>query len=456
MRVLIISPHFPPTNSADMHRVRLLLPYFEMYGWEVEVLAVDPAQVNSPQDVWLEEGLPAHVEVHRIAAVGLKWSKIPGLGTLGFRSLHALGKRGDELLSGKRFDLIYFSTTVFETHLLGPRWKRKYGLPFIMDFQDPWVSDYYREHPEVVPPGGRVKYAVIDRLHHWMEPRVFRECLGMTAVSPAYLPQLLRRYPDCEGKPSLVIPFPGDPGDLKRAEECNVSQPVFRSDDGLIHWVYAGVVIPAMHGTLRAFFRAVVKGAQPSLLERLRIHFVGTNYVPATQAQPVVTPIAAEYGLQAYVVEHPARIPYSEMLSCLRQANALLVIGSNDAGYTASKIYPYLLARRPLLSIFHEASSIITLLDHVHGSVCVPFGDDFEESRLATAIEESWLSNRQYEQVTPLNETAFAPYTASEQARQLAEFFRATLRINRHDSSARRQKPKSGEIPLEPSLNEHE
>ena len=137
-----------------MQRVRMLLPLFRENGWQVEVLAVMAEQVASPLDPWLVDGLPADVPVHRVKAMSLGWSRIPGFGTLGLRSLRALGRAGSKLLAKGSFDLVYFSTTVFEVHILGTCWKRKFGVPFVMDYQDPWVNDYYRNRPQITPPVG--------------------------------------------------------------------------------------------------------------------------------------------------------------------------------------------------------------------------------------------------------------------------------------------------------------
>ena len=41
-RLLMISPHFPPDSSAGTHRVRLLAPYLEAFGWRPTVLTVAP------------------------------------------------------------------------------------------------------------------------------------------------------------------------------------------------------------------------------------------------------------------------------------------------------------------------------------------------------------------------------------------------------------------------------
>lgn len=421
MRVLIISPHFPPVNAPDMQRVRMLLPYFSDNRVEAEILAVEPEQVACVRDEWLMDGLPPEVPVHRVRVLGLAWAKFPGLGTLGFRAMRALCKRGDELLASKRFDLVYFSTTVFEIHVLGPRWKRKLGVPFVMDYQDPWVNNYYREHPKVRPPGGRLKYWVIDRVHRLMEREVLSECAGVTAVSLAYLIQLRERYPAFATTPFLVQPFPGDTADLRRAASKGSEGEVFDSGDGCLHWVYAGVVIPGMHGTLRAFFRALKQALDGGWEPNLRIHFIGTNY--SVNALPVIGPIAAEFGLSGLIEELPWRIPYSQVLACLSSADALLVFGSDDPGYTASKIYPYILARKPLLTIFHHDSSVVTVMGEVGGGICVAFSNDDSEELVAERIGKTWFEGKLWEHLVALNEAAFAPYTAPVAVAKLVAFF---------------------------------
>jgi Glycosyl transferase 4-like domain len=420
--VLIISPHFPPSNTADMQRVRMLMPFFEENGWCAEVLAVQPQQVAAPQDDWLVEGLPANVTVNRVKALGLRWSRIPGLGTLGFRALLALAKAGDRLLSKKRFDAIYFSTTVFECHLLGPRWKRKFGVPFVMDYQDPWVNDYYREHPEVLPPGGRFKYFLVDWLHRRMEPKVLANCAGITSVSAAYPKQIRQRYSGMESLPTLVEGFPGASRDFERLSQSNVLQSCFSANDDMIHWVYLGVVIPGMCTALRALFHAVSSEFSPAKKARIRMHFIGTSYAPAGEGRPMVMPLAEDYGIGDMVDEHSARIPYSEGLACLMGADALLALGSDDPSYTASKIYPCLLARKPLLAIYHQQSSIVSLCEEVGGGVCIPFENGCEIDSLSHAIAEKWVRDRQYTKVVPLDQELFMKHTDRRSASTVCAF----------------------------------
>ena len=46
----------------------------------------------------------------------------------------------------------------------------------------------------------------------------------------------------------------------------------------------------------------------------------------------------------------------------LTHASAILLLGSTERHYTASKLYPALLAKRPILALFHQASSVVSIL----------------------------------------------------------------------------------------------
>ena len=412
-----------------MQRVRLVLPYLAANGWEVAVLAVDPGQAAAPVDPWLAEGLPGNVLVDRVKALGLAWGKLPGLGTLAFRAMGALQRRGDTLLGSGGFGLVYFSTTQFPVHLLGPRWLRRFGVPFAMDYQDPWVNEYYRGHPDVRPPGGRLKYGLADRLNLWMEPRVLHHCSGITSVSPEYPRQLRSRYrflrPDW---PVEVLPFPGDERDLNRVHTDGTRQSVFVPDDGNRHWVYVGRGGEDMHCALRGLFWALRKQERsgPGFLKNLRLHFIGTSYAAAGCGRKTVEPLAAEYALASVVQERPDRIPYSQALRCLLDAEALIVPGSDDPGYTASKIYPYILARKPLLAVFHEQSSVVEILRKTRAGTVVPFRPEQAPEDIAGRIlATGWLPNPLSPQT---NWAEFEPYTARAMTARLCRFFETCLK----------------------------
>src|SRR5262249_14511405 len=155
-----------PINAADMQRARLSLPYFREFGWDPYVLAVAPSG-NEVLEPLLEATIPAGTEVTRVQALPAAFTRMFGVGNLAIRALPALYAAGCRLIAEHDIDLVFFSTTSFLSMPLGRLWKRKFGVPFVLDFQDPWLSDYYETRPGAVPPP---KYALARRLHGVLEP----------------------------------------------------------------------------------------------------------------------------------------------------------------------------------------------------------------------------------------------------------------------------------------------
>jgi len=91
-------------------------------------------------------------------------------------------------------------------------------------------------------------------------------------------------------------------------------------------------------------------------------------------------------GVEDCVTEIAPRIDYLEALTVLTQATVILMMGSSEPHYTASKLYPGLLAQRPILAVFHEASSVVGILSGVrdlHHVRVVTYNDNNRaESRL--------------------------------------------------------------------------
>ena len=427
LRILAVSPRFAPTNGADTHRLRLVVNHASSAGWNVEVLCVEPEDDIGPTDPWLAEGLPSDVPVHRVRALPLKgW----GLRGLAQRSIWPLYRRGSDLLATGRFDLVFFSTTEFAVHLLGPAWKRRFGVPFCMDYQDPWVNDFYRRHPSVVPPGGRLKFMMADRFHRIAEGIVAPVCSGFLSVSRDYLDDLAARYgKNCEARPRLVRAFPAEPAEMERVRELVPNSSRTRDLAADRTWRYVGAIAPHMLKSASAFLEAWLASLARGLVAAGEIRFQadGTSYARAGTGDRTLAPLVAGSLLEPWVDENPDRLSYSRTLAALLQSDALVVFGSEEPSYTASKIYPYLMSGRPVLAIFHERSPVVGLIRAVGRAVCVTFDEETTTSQLAEEILEAWFRRRQHEQPIPLDRAALEPFTAATQARELGAWFREVL-----------------------------
>lgn len=419
--LLIVSPHFSPINAPDMQRVRMSLSYFREFGWHPLVLAVDPKYVDGVSDPVLLECLPSDVEIRRVPALRVEWTRRLGFSSLALRALPFLYRAGAELITRHRVDVIYFSTTQFWTMTLGRLWKRRFGVPFVLDLQDPWVSDYYEQrNPSERPP----KYRLARALHRVLEPWTMQVVDGIVAVSEDYHRDLRRRYPWISPELCRTIPFGGEPGDFKVAARFKKENEYFQPGDGLIHGVYVGVLGRVMRHTCVAICAALREGLErsPELFSRVRLHFVGTDYAAPPRRRATIQPIALEMGLGEQVREDPRRIPYFEALNVLRDADFLLLVGSDNPQYTPSKVFPYILARKPLLAILHERSAAVDMLRRA-GEV-VSFSSDTDLPRLVASLRSRWtelLQRLPYEPATHWE--AFEAHTALETTRRQCALF---------------------------------
>ncbi len=434
-RVLIVSPHFPPINAPDHQRVRMSLPYFEEFGWRPTVLAAGPETVEGTDDPLLERTLPAGLEVVRTGALPVQWTRRVGLGSLALRVLPAFWSAGNRLLSRERFDAVYFSTTMFAVMALGPLWRRRFGVPYILDFQDPWIDDSYDEPGAGPPPGGQFKHGFNQWLARRLEPRAMRDASEVIAVSPAYVETLRDRYPRLGADRFTVLPFGAPERDFAALPALTVRQTIFDPEDGLRHWVYVGRGGRDMAIALRVLFKAVAAARthDPQKWAALRMHFVGTSYAPAGRAEKTIEPVARECGVADLVDEHTGRVPYFEALQLLRQSDAILIVSSDSPAYSASKLYPCMLARRPLLALLHADSPAVDILRRCHAGQVVAFrpGAVQEAAEALGEVLDTCFSHAAAERPAELDEAHFfAEHGArAVTARQCEIFDRAVMRL---------------------------
>src|SRR5688500_16145971 len=227
--VLIVSPRFPPTSAADLHRVRQSLPHFADFGWRATVLAVKPQFVESCQDPLLAQALGPDVRIERVRALSATLTRTIGVGDLALRSFPFLYRAGARLLQRAEFDLVYFSTTAFTAMALGRMWKERFGVPFVLDLQDPWLSDYYDDKPASATPA---KYRFAHALHSTLEPWTMKAVDGLLSVSAGYLVTMRRRYPWLRTKPQVVLPFGASPADFDVVRKNPQPNPFFTKKPG--------------------------------------------------------------------------------------------------------------------------------------------------------------------------------------------------------------------------------
>jgi len=420
-KVLIVTPNWPPVSYPDLHRVRMALPYFEACGWEPIILKIDPDEQQGTKDPMLCMTVPPSVRTFQAGCLPLALTSWCGVRSVGLRSHFHLAAAGSRIIRKLAPDVVFFSTTMFTVTTIGRHWQRKYGLPYVVDFQDPWVATE-NGHDFGKATRDR-KYSASQALGRRLEPFTLRGAAHVVSVSPAYPTMLRQRYPWLREDRFTVLPFGAAERDFELLCRMPVTQTVFDPGDGKRHWVYVGRGGADMSLALRGLFKALrlQADAQPSLRDQLRVHFIGTDYAPSDRANKTVEPLAIEAGIARMVTEQTARLPYFEALQCLLDAEALVVPGSADPGYTASKLYPYVLARRPLLAIFHAESSVVDTLRRTEAGTVVTFSSGDTADGIAQRLAATgWLT---HQSLPATNWREFEQFTAREMTGRLCKVF---------------------------------
>jgi len=420
---LIISPHIPPINGADMHRVRQSLWYFKQFGWEPTVISVYEkdieGMVNEPL---LMLSIPNHTQIIKVRALSYKWTRKIGLGALALRSLPFYFFKVNQLLKNNKFEFVYFSTTLFPLLILGRYWKWRFKIPYVIDMQDPWHSTYYQDKPKAERPK---KYWFSYNLNRLLEPIAMKECDGLISVSEAYITELRKRYQNLLNIPASVLTFGAFAKDLEIANEVHSSDILGEGNHKNI--VYVGRGGFDMQPALSLIFSAFKMGLseQPAIYKRFRFVFVGTSYAPKGQGKKTIEPVADKEGILGYVREYTDRVPYFEGLSLLLQADLLFIPGSDDPAYTASKLYPYILAKKPLLGIFHSKSSAKYILEETNaGKVCTLDTNIVTIYKELDTLLKSILEDK-YRNETDW--TLFEKYSAKEMTKKQVELFNSVV-----------------------------
>ena len=359
-----------------MQRIRMSLTYFKDFGWEPEVVTVYPKHADVLKDDLLLESIPKDIVIHYVNAFEKKWTRKFGLGSLALRSIWFYKQKVNSLLKSKKYDLIYFSTTEYTLCTLGPHWKKRFSIPYVIDFQDPWHSNYYLDKPKQDRPS---KYWFSYRLNKYLEPIALKKVDGIISVSEAYINTFYDRYPITIDIPSATITFGAFETDFEIAKKHHDSlrSSVLIENENFINIVYAGRGGHDMYDAAKLLFEGFKSGlaSDYSFFTKIRFYFIGTSYAPNGSGKKTIQPIANELEVGDYVFEFTDRISLYNSINTFLSANALVILGSNDTEYTASKIFPYILSRKPILALFNEQSSAYQIIKTCNAGTIISLSD---------------------------------------------------------------------------------
>jgi hypothetical protein len=442
-RLLIVAPHMPPTDTVDMHRVRMNAGHYIDHGWQPDVVCVDSADTGRSADARLVRSMCDRITIVQVSVPRRPHWRSFGISAIGLRAYRNLAEAGDRLIevaatSGQPFDLAFFSTTAFPVMALGPRWLRRFGLPYVLDMQDPWFT---------APPESRpfrrtgLKHQVMRAIHGRLEAVTAPKAAGLIAVSPRYIEALRAAYPPLRDRPAETIPFGWSEADFALARE--VGRPWSRLEaarrSGKIVALSAGRGGQIFETALRTLFRLASLAPRDGLLRRIRFMFLGTGYLAAGNPEEVM-PLAGREGIAEHVEEAPDRLPLLDALATLEAADLLVILGSDDRAYQPSKLHQYLALEKPVLVVAPAGSRLADQVAGLPGVVFVEANSKVPETVDVARVEAALAAALDLEPADfAPRRAAGAAFEAAVMAARECALFDAAL--------AARQAPRWGTAP---------
>ena len=419
--VLLISPYFPPSNLAGVQRVRLMTRALKNYGWIPIVLTVDAGAYEEASDFTSLRLLPPDLRIERVRALP-KWLCRPiGVGDISLRALWALRSGVTKLIQAERPSIIFTTVLPGYTGLVGSWARRHFSIPFVLDYQDPWVPNLSNSR------WSWGKANVARSLARWLEPKMLQNVDAITAVSDETLDTVRQRKLIQAGTPIEIIPIGADEND--HAIAANEGKSHIVKEDGVLDLAYLGTLTERMLPALETLLVAIRQMLRASPQRRSRLHLIGTSAQPNGQDKLGIVPMAREIGVGDMIKVEPRRVPYLDALRTMQDADVLMLLGSTDSHYTASKFFPCWLSRKPVLALFHARSTVNELAQELGGVRVVNYN---ETETAETRVNDTAAALREILENGPAavprrNNGAFELYSSRGVAQRYAALFDRVL-----------------------------
>lgn len=413
---LCIAYAFPPIQRSGVHRTLGFVRHLSKRGWNATVLTVEPG--DEPIDEASLELVPGSVDVIRTPWHDLiaKTKRFLCMGSNatpqdssisknevgvaeGRRPSDRLHKRfrdwvsrlmtipdsrlgwywpacraGKSILQSRRYDVIYSTSPYMTAHLIARRLSRRFGIPWVADFRDPWRDNPFRELP----------FSSLNQWDAFLERRVLAEADYVVCNTPTMRARLCERLPFVAEKSTVIM----NGFDRDRLVDVEPIRPGPVSDFILTHaGQFYGRRSPIP--LFRALRRAME--TQSTTGRRIRLTLIGPDQYDGVPLEK----LARMEGVENHVTIIGPK-PHRETLSLLAGSDAVLLVGSNGPGsdlQVPNKLFEYLALRRPILAVVAPANPSANVLNAAQADaiVCDPEEPDSLTDALACLMNSSIL-----------------------------------------------------------------
>ena len=379
-KALLIAYHFPPLGGGGVFRTLKFTKYLPEFGYQPYILTVKNPMYRE-KDPTLVEEIPMEAEIHRtfsfehrilraprLLNINLKWFYMPdqNVGWLPFGV-----SSGAKIVRKENIDLIYATSPIWTSLLIGLFIKKKTKKPLVVDFRDPWVENFSIIYP--------TKFH--EHIERMMEKMVLTQADYVVVATDSIKNNLIRKYPFITSRiETITNGF--DPDDFKNLK--------IHKKTGKFTITYVGSIYGLL--TAKPFLTALkaLVEEKKGFKEKVEVVFVGNCGKETPQ-------LVRQLGLEENV-RFVGYVPHRKGLEFMVNAQVLLLLitieGSKGERILTGKLFEYLASRKPIIALVPENGLAANVIKSLNAGTVVSPRDVQRVKKVIASYFDQWMEEK--------------------------------------------------------------
>jgi len=362
-KILMIAHQYPPAESVGGLRAYYFAKNLAKLGWRVSILTSRvrdrvPSQRNSLKGVDIYQS----TDIFNLRRFACKWKlSVPDF-EIGW--ILPAFRICDRIVENFVPQIVYATCNPFSSALIGALLKKKYGIPLILDFRDPWTIDWDMVYPTSL-------HKAVD---NFLESSILKIVDHLIVVTENMKEEYVRKYTYLQSKISTITngfdvsDFPTHA--LSSFEKFTITY----------CGSFSGPRRPDvfLHGLKEVVIR---KKLSPW---NLQVFFLGPNNEDLSRLVRIL-------GLDQFVF-HMGYLPHREALDFTFKSHLLLLVEPRPA--LTNKVFEYLATGKPILALVSRGELEELVKKYSDGSYVLTSPNSSEVAEAIYDCYNKWVHNR--------------------------------------------------------------
>ena len=377
-KVLIVAYYYPPAAGVGTFRVTKFVKYLLKFGWSPYVVTVEDSYHKSSDNSILADANKAK-KIYKT-----KISSIP-INDVGIKWMGILYKKAKKIIKEDDIDIVYYTGGPFFQWIVAPRLKKTTGVPYVIDYRDPWGFNPYEKN------GRGIKKKIGDVVTKYFEPKVIADS-SLAFFANQFMQTEYKKYFPEHSKKFKVIENGFDPEDYKKIKPAKFSKYTIMYTGKFLHY-----------RNPENLFRAIA-----NFSKKFPCQFVHVG----SREEPIIN-IAKKYLTDQIQFVGPKK--YKEAIGYTKGADVLIIISEGSCLGFPQKVFDYLACNKPIVAIGDKKSYFGRFLSEFENVILVE-DDAYKIEEAISRIRRNALGAR-----STISNTILRDHTRENLTNVLAE-----------------------------------